>query len=91
MAHKTIQGIMALHSMRFVFRENGSIVGNKVELRRFSCVCANCRKGLSCTIDDQANKWQSKQLIAKSPAQANPEANSGQPNEDDDEIELEMN
>ena len=90
MAHKTITGIMAMHSMRFVFKD-GSIIRNKVELRRFSCVCANCRKGLTCTIEDPANKWQTKHLIAKAPALADTEANSGQPHRDDDEIELEMN
>ena len=76
--------------MRFVFKD-GSIVRNKVELRRFSCVCANCRKGLPCTVEDEANKWQLKYLIAKAPGQAEPEANSSQPQEDDDEIELQMN
>ena len=48
-----------------MFDLEGLPIRNQIEVRRYSCICDECRKGEECTVDWAINNWERKDLVLK--------------------------
>ena len=62
--HKTVNGSRQLHQMRLIFEDNMPL-RNKVQVRRYSCICDGCRTGGDCTAEWSVNSWKTERLELK--------------------------
>ena len=60
--HVTIPGLRQHHGMRFIFDDSNKLIENFIELKKLSCVCAGCKDGTECGID---NDWKQHKLVLK--------------------------
>ena len=55
-------GSRELHQMKLIFKDDGTLEPNQVKVRRYSCICEGCRRGLECQQNWAINEWRTERL-----------------------------